>query len=278
MTKVERLERHEKASARVRAANPNPTVVDDVNRERKAPVFEMQKPPVIPAPPVPVSLLPITPPAVQDQRETDPSATQSSPSLPKQRELPRLSPMKLRERTKNQKTVGFYKQMMNRLACGLLAVSNNSILEMAKLAIGSPAAYVAMAGFDALTETFDFVDYLSYKALAKPKTNSKKGSDPDYPTFAQAMSSPDCEEWEAAMRSELDTLIGMNTWTIVPRAEALAKGKRIIKSTWAFRQKRTPDGVPTRRRQGYVSEVTQCRRILIILSPIPLLFNGPRLD
>ena len=50
------------------------------------------------------------------------------------------------------------------------------------------------------------------------------------------------------MRSELDTLIGMNTWTIVPRAEAVANGKRIIKSTWAFRQKRTPDGVPTKKK------------------------------
>ena len=77
--------------------------------------------------------------------------------------------MKLRERTESQKTVGFYKQMMNRLACGLLTASNKPILEMAKLAIGSPAAYVAMAGFDALTETFDCVDYFSYKALAKPK-------------------------------------------------------------------------------------------------------------
>ena len=119
------------------------------------------------------------------------------------------------------------------------------------MAIGSPAAHVALAGFDALTETFDCVDHLSYKAMAKPKAKSKKGSDPDYPTFAQAMPGPDFEEWEAAMRAEFVTLINMCTWTIVPRAEALAKGKRIIKSIWAFRQKRTLL-CPPRRKQGCV--------------------------
>ena len=254
LTEMERLERHEKASARVRAANPLPTVLDDAAPERNAPVNEMPQAPGNPtAPPaVPVSPPPPIPSEANQQRETVPPAAPprggNSPVSPKQRERPQLSPMKLRERSKSQKTVGFYKQMMNRLACGLLAVSNAPVLELAKLAIGSPAAHVALAGFDALTETFDCVDYLSYKALAKPKAKGKKGSDPDYPTFAQAMSGPDFQEWEAAMRTELETLIGMNTWTIVPRAEALAKGKRIIKSTWAFRQKRTPDGVPTKKK------------------------------
>jgi hypothetical protein len=45
-----------------------------------------------------------------------------------------------------------------------------------------------MTRFDALTETVDCVDYLSYKALAKTTAKSKKGSGPDYPTFPQAMS------------------------------------------------------------------------------------------
>ena len=55
--------------------------------------------------------------------------------------------------------------------------------------------------------------------MAKPKAKGKKGSDPDYPTFAQAMSGPDFQEWEAAMRTELEmpcvlkfhkSLYGMN--------------------------------------------------------------------
>ena len=84
LTEVERLERHEKASARVRAANPNPTIVDDATPVRSAPAFETQQPPVIPAPPVPVSLSP----ELQNQRETEPPLAQSPPSLPKQRGVP----------------------------------------------------------------------------------------------------------------------------------------------------------------------------------------------
>jgi hypothetical protein len=80
------LERHEKASARVRAANPNPTIVDDANPVRKAPAFEMRQPPVILAPPVHVSPLPTTVLEDQNQRDTDPLATQRSPSLPEQRD------------------------------------------------------------------------------------------------------------------------------------------------------------------------------------------------
>ena len=34
----------------------------------------------------------------------------------------------------------------------------------------------------------------------------------------------------------------MDTWTIVPRAEAVAKGEKVIKVTWAFRQKRISMG------------------------------------
>ena len=119
---------------------------------------------------------------------------------------------------------------MSRLVCSLLAVANAPVLELAKLVIGSPTAHVALAGFDALTETFDCVDHLSHRAMAKPKAKSNEGSDPDYPTFAQAMSGPGFEEWEAAMRAELETLINICTWIIVPRVEALAKGKRITKS------------------------------------------------
>ena len=47
------------------------------------------------------------------------------------------------------------------------------------------------------------------------------------------------------MNAEVATLVGVNTWTLVPWSEAIAKGKKVIKSTWAFRQKRTPDGKQT---------------------------------
>ena len=79
-------------------------------------------------------------------------------------------------------------------------------------------------------------------------TKAKKGEDPDFPTFHQAMMWLYSEEWKQAMRDELVTLVGMNMWTVVLRSEVVAKGKKMIKSTWAFCQKQTPGGDPTKKK------------------------------
>ena len=57
LTQIERLERHEKATARVRASNLLPTALDDAAPVRDSCVFEMPQTPVAPAAPpcVPVS-------------------------------------------------------------------------------------------------------------------------------------------------------------------------------------------------------------------------------
>ena len=134
----------------------------------------------------------------------------------------------------------------------LMAVSNAPIVAMAREAVGNVAAHAAMTGFDAVTETFDCVDFFSFKAMTAPaKTKGKKGIDPDFPTFHQAMRSPDSEEWKAVMDMEIETLEGLGTWTLVPRSEAAAQGKKVIKSTWAFCQKRTPDGLPTKKKARF---------------------------
>ena len=107
-----------------------------------------------------------------------------------------------------------------------MAACNSSILAMAQSSIGSPAAHVAMAGFDAVIETFDCVDWSSYRAMTTPvKTRAKKGNDPLFPTHQQAISQPDADEWKDAMKAELEALIKMKTWTVVPRSEAMKKGK-----------------------------------------------------
>ena len=118
------------------------------------------------------------------------------------------------------------------LFCSLLmAASNTPIVELAKKCIGSPAAQAAMAGFDAISQTFDFVDYHSCKAMTTLVTKKKKGEDPDYPTLRQALMSPDVFEWKASMDKEIETLIKMKTWDVVLRSEAEAKGKKVIKVT-----------------------------------------------
>ena len=120
-----------------------------------------------------------------------------------------------------------------------------------QVSIANPAAQAAMAGFNAITDTFDEVDYFSYNAVTSPRFKVKKANDPDYPTYHQAMTRPDAHEWQAAMDDEIKVLVGMNTWTIVPRSEATRLGKQVIKSTWAFRQKRDPQNNPTKKKARF---------------------------
>ena len=142
--------------------------------------------------------------------------------------------------------MGFYKVKIHHL--GLVAAVANTILTaMACEAVGSLTAYSAMQGFDAVTETFDAINIVSYKASMASK-KGKKGEDPDFPTFQQAMMSPNLDEWKEAMNAEVKMLMDMKTWSIVPKSEPMSKGKKVIKSTWAFRQKQTPDGCPTKKK------------------------------
>ena len=68
------------------------------------------------------------------------------------------------------------------------------------------------------------------------------GSDPDMPTFHQAMNGAHAAEYVEAMKLEIATLTGQQTWEIVPRTGRL----NVLKSTWAFKLKRLPDGTPYR--------------------------------
>ena len=96
------------------------------------------------------------------------------------------------QRPGRTKPVGFYKVKIHRL--GLVAtVANTILMAMACEAVGSLTAYSAMQGFDAVTETFDAINIVSYRASVASK-KGKKGEDPDFPTFQQAMMSPNSDE------------------------------------------------------------------------------------
>ena len=58
-------------------------------------------------------------------------------------------------------------------------------------------------------------------------------------------------KWQAAMDDEIKVLDGMNTWTIVPWSDATRLGKQVIKSTWAFRQKRDPQNNSTKKKEQF---------------------------
>ncbi|GAX26628.1 hypothetical protein FisN_UnNu100, partial [Fistulifera solaris] len=101
-----------------------------------------------------------------------------------------------------------------------------------------------VACWDSEIGEFDLRDPVAFAAMQRAK-KPKKGSDPDYPMYHQAMSSAEYREWQEAMVKEIRMLEMMGTWKKIPRASVPAN-KRVIKSTWAFRLKRSPDGTPTK--------------------------------
>ena len=78
------------------------------------------------------------------------------------------------------------------------------------------------------------------------KFNRSK-SDPDTPTFKEAMASIEADKYIDAMKEEIANLKRMNTWDLVDRDPHM----KVLKGTWAFKLKRTPDGVPYRYRSRF---------------------------
>jgi hypothetical protein len=71
---------------------------------------------------------------------------------------------------------------------------------------------------------------------------AKKGKrDPDYPTYAEAMSGPFKDEFQTASKKEISELERKNTWVKVDRS-SVPKGTDIIRTTWAFRITHLPSG------------------------------------
>ena len=70
---------------------------------------------------------------------------------------------------------------------------------------------------------------------------AKKSSDPDYPMVRQALTGPNADLWWEAMDKELQSIIDMDSWEIVPRS-SLPKGTKVIPGTWALHLKWFPDG------------------------------------
>ncbi|GJE99425.1 hypothetical protein PsYK624_156870 [Phanerochaete sordida] len=57
-------------------------------------------------------------------------------------------------------------------------------------------------------------------------------------TFRQAVSSPDSDEWWAAIKAEIDGLIGEGTWELVD----LPDGRKAIKCKWVYKVKHDENG------------------------------------
>jgi hypothetical protein len=71
---------------------------------------------------------------------------------------------------------------------------------------------------------------------------AKKKSNPDMPTFKEAMKGEYADEYIEAMKIEVKGLINQNTWKTAPRPVTA----KVVKSTWVFKLKRLPDGTPSK--------------------------------
>jgi hypothetical protein len=64
----------------------------------------------------------------------------------------------------------------------------------------------------------------------------------EHVSYKQALRSPQSGEWEAAIKSEDDSLVSRKTWTLVP----CPAGRKFVDSKWVFKLKRDANGQITR--------------------------------
>lgn len=91
------------------------------------------------------------------------------------------------------------------------------------------------------TNEFEYEDPVAYMVTTQAKKKKKKGDDPDYPMYHQAMRSADHDKWREAMDKEISILEKIKTWRTMLRSE-VPKNRKVLPGTWALRVKRTPDG------------------------------------
>jgi len=82
---------------------------------------------------------------------------------------------------------------------------------------------------DPVTGEFDSID---------PRILATLANAADQPKWNEAMKGPDAEGYWAAAQKEIDTLKKKDVWTVVDRLP----GMNVLKSVWALRCKRFPDG------------------------------------
>ena len=271
LEQAERQYKFEQMSSRVRSLSqgiPGPTPIN-IPTESAPPLDRTEgafptepsfpSPSSAAAPPTPAlsprtSLAPTLQREPAPQREIamdHPAPTEVRPSAPiapkprKRRGMPDPFPEPSRPRARP--SPGFFKQLANKGLCAAFSAMNYSsaLVLLTAATMSSPFGQAALLGFDTLTDTFDEVDFHSYHAVTRTKFMPKK-EDPDFPTYNQAMSRPDADEWIEAIDKEIQTLVKMNAWTVVPRSLATKMGKKVLPSTIALRLKRDPMGCQTK--------------------------------
>jgi hypothetical protein len=68
-------------------------------------------------------------------------------------------------------------------------------------------------------------------------------------SYKQALRSPQSREWEAAIKSEYDSLTSRKTWILVP----CPSGRKLVDSKWVFELKRDANGQIARYQARFVA-------------------------
>ena len=91
------------------------------------------------------------------------------------------------------------------------------------------------------TDMTSFESEITYPRVYYAKF-AKKTSDPDTPTFREAMGGMEADKYIEAMKEEILNIKRMKTWILVGREHHM----KVLKGTWAFKLKCTPDAVTYR--------------------------------
>lgn len=176
-----------------------------------------------------------------DSMSIPPSNDPPIPSKPPTSKPPSLPPSNLRRSTRQTSTPSLLSYSSNFQQKDTVPIMFSNIVHPNLSVDDQVLAYQAQIETDidsGLTNCMDTRAYLS--ATKVPKEDS------DTPSFFEAMSGQYKEEYEKAMKEEIISLIKRNTWTCVLRSQVpmTAQGKKhpVLKSTWAFKLKRFPDG------------------------------------
>eukprot|EP00977_Amphora_coffeiformis_P011220 scaffold2698_cov213-Amphora_coffeaeformis.AAC.1 len=96
-----------------------------------------------------------------------------------------------------------------------------------------------------------------------PFAFSAKLQSEDFPTYSDILRMEPIEraKWLQAMDQEINDLLDRNTFELVPRSEPNSKNEQVIKSMWAFRRKRKPNG-----------EISRYKARLVVSDYDPCLF------
>ena len=85
---------------------------------------------------------------------------------------------------------------------------------------------------------YTFIPELDF-GLTNPMAFASKHDNESY-TFREMMKQPDASDFVSAMEKEIGNHEMNECWDVVPRAST--GGKKVLKSIWAFKRKRDPDG------------------------------------